>query len=469
MTSDSFIFWAFIVLLGYFLGLLGNYVAMAFIGFSEGRRRARQHQAEDYSFMEASRFTIPVSIVLPVRNEEKWVAQSLGSILKLDYPEYEVIVVDDESTDRTFDILDELLELEHVNRPYLDRFASGKIRGLHRSKRHPNVTVLQKESGLKKAGAVNAALNLARYKYICVMDGDTILEPDAFLKVMVHIQKNPEKVVGVGSYFGLVNGFKLDNGTILEHRFSLDPVTAYQNLEYVRAFLGGRIAWSKFNAMPCVAGGFGVWRRDVLLELGGFVPDFSSEDLEMTFHAHDYIVRHKKKGYEILMLPYHVGWTEGPATAKSLITQRDRWQRVKNETVARYRHMILNPKHGSFGMITLPYFLLYEVFGVFFEMASIGITLWGLLTGVLHVPLFLGLILFMILAQAGVSLLSMVTLVRGQRVFGPKYVAYFVLLSFLELFWYRWLIGLGKITGTVKYLLGIRSFDQYERETAVTT
>ena len=407
----------FLIFLGYFLILTGYYFFLAIVGFIEGRRKRWESEEEDYPLAYLSTMAIPVSIILPARNEEEWIRDSLLSILALNYPKFEVIVVDDDSKDRTFEILNEMLELKPIDMPYIKHYKDGRVREIFKSKIHPNVTVMRKVAGNKKAGSVNAGLNLAKHDYVCVIDADTVVEPNALLRVMAHIEKDPERIIGIGSYFGLCNGLKIKDGRIMERSFSYNPIVAYQNLEYIRSFIGNSIAWSRFNAMPNVAGGFGIWRRDMLYETGGYSIDFTCEDVELTFRGHDYVVKNKDKGYKIVMLPYYVGWTEGPSNILSLISQRNRWQRVINETIWKYKYMFLNPKYGAFAFLTIPYFVFYEVLGVFVEILSIVFVVVGWIAGVLDLKTFLAFLCFMILSQALISLLAIFSFVRNQRIF----------------------------------------------------
>ena len=457
----------FIAFFLYFLVLVANYLFLAIVGMDEGKRRRLQSQSEDYSLSYFSSFVLPVSIISPARNEEEWLEDALLSAININYPEFEVIVVDDGSTDRTFEILNNLLKLRSVDAQYTKHFKDGRVREIMKSEKYPNVTVITKAAGKKKAGSVNAGLNVARYTHVCVMDADTILERDAVLKVMAYIQRDPERIIGAGSYFGLSNGFNVKNGIIVERSFSYNPIIAYQNLEYIRSFFGIRIAWSAFNAMPNVAGGFGIWRRDVLYEMGGYSTDFTCEDIELTFRAHDYIAKKKEKKYEILMLPHYACWTEGPSNIKSLISQRSRWQRVVNETIWKYKYMLCNPRYGAFAFLTIPYYLLYEVLGVFVEIASIGFVAWGWIAGFLDVKIFLLFLCLMIFAQTFISVLSLFSFLRSQRIFKPKYVLYLILLSFCEFLWYKWLITISKLIGTFEYFRGNRVYDQYIREKRV--
>jgi cellulose synthase/poly-beta-1,6-N-acetylglucosamine synthase-like glycosyltransferase len=206
-----------------------------------------------------------------------------------------------------------------------------------------------------------------------------------------------------------------------------------------------------------------VWRKDVLYELGGFSVEYTCEDIELTFRVHDYIARNKDKDYKIIMLPYYIGWTEGPGTVRSLISQRNRWQRVNNETAWHYKYMMCNPRYGGFGFLTMPYFVLYEVLGVFVEIFSVSIVAVGWIAGLVDAQVFIAFFLFMLLSQGIVSLLSILAFVQDQRVFRPRYILYLVALAFVEFFCYRWLISVAKVTGTYSFLHKVKSFDRYAR------
>lgn len=456
-------YFIFIFFFGYFLLLLAFYLFLAFLGFIEGKKRSWESQTEDYPLVYLASNAISVSIIIPARNEEGWIADALLSVLNLNYPKFEVIIVDDGSVDKTLETVDKILELELLDIPYIKHYKDGVVPKVFKSIKYPNVTVISKDAGMKKAGALNAGLNFARNEYVCFVDADTVLEQNALLKVMAYVDRDPDKIIGIGSYFGLSNDLKIEEGVILERRFFLNPLIAYQNLEYIRSFIGNRIGWSKYNAMPVVAGGFSMWRRDVLYELGGFSADFTCEDIEFTFRAHDYLVKNKDKDYRIVMLPYSIGWTEGPANVASLISQRSRWQRVTNETVARYKYMILNPHFGAFAFITLPYFLLYEVFGVFFEIISIFFVGLGWVLGVLDLKVFLLFILLMSLTQAFTSIFSIFSFVRIQRLFPLRYIIYLIFLSLTEFLWYRWVTSAARLLGTYTFLTGVKEHNQYKR------
>lgn len=462
-TWTQVMYIAFAIFFAYFLALMAFYIFLAIFGLLEEKKRAEELESENYPLIYFSNLALPVSIVVPAHNEEVWIRDALLSIVKLNYPKFELIIVDDGSTDRTFEILNELLDLKAVNCIFPQHYQSGTIRTIFSSIKYPNVTVIQKDAGNKKAGAVNAALNLAKNDFICVMDADTILERDALLKVMAHVSRNPQEIVGIGSGFGLANGFTIKDGLVLSRDSSFNPIVAYQNLEYIRSFIGNRLAWSKFNAMPNVAGGFGIWRSDVLYALGGYSAEFTCEDIELTFRAHEYFRKNREQNYEILMMPYYIGWTEGPSSATTLIQQRDRWQRVVIETVTKYIHMLCNPKYGSFAFLAYPYFLFYEVLGVFVEILSVAFVTIGWALNILDTNAFFAMLVLMLLSQWIVSLISIFTFAQNQRVFKLRYLIYLVFLSSVEMVGYRLLISLAKLRGTYNYLRGNRFYDQYKR------
>jgi cellulose synthase/poly-beta-1,6-N-acetylglucosamine synthase-like glycosyltransferase len=463
MFAHSFIYFVFLASLAYFLALTAYYVFLAFVASMEGARKEAEGAGEDYSLVYFSTFRLPVSFVIPAHNEQEWICDCLRSILNLNYPEIEVVVVNDGSTDKTLAVLDAMLKLEPVDMMYVRHYKGGPVRKIYKSRAHPNVTVVDKESGNKKAGAVNSGLNVAKNDFICVLDADTVLERDSLLKVMAQVEKDPDHIIGVGSYFGLVNGLKVREGTVTEYSFSYNPLIAYQNIEYIRSLIGNRMGWSRYNATPNVAGGFGIWRKDILYELGGFSKDYTCEDLEFTFRAQDHAARHPEKGYRIIMLPFYAGWTEGPSNIKSLVSQRNRWQRVVIETSLKYAYMTFNPWYGHFGFLVLPYYIFYEVLGVFAEIISVAFVAYGAFAGILDWGVFCAFFLLMVLSQSFISLLCLLTFLEGERLFKPRYIAYLVFLSVVEFFWYRWIISAAKISGTWDFLRNKRSFDRYAR------
>lgn len=463
LSAPALFYYCFIFFLAYFTAVAIYYLSLTIIGFFEERQKAYEEETEGYDTITASSFTSPVSIIIPAHNEEKMILNCVESALNLKYPKFEIIIIDDGSDDKTLDLLKERLSLTSFDRTFSDRFHTGRIREFFKSEKYSYVNVLSKTGRFKKAGAVNIGITFAKYRYVCVIDADTVLEPDALLKVMVQIEKNPDKIIGAGSYFGLSNGLKIKAGRIIEKSFSYRPIIAYQNLEYIRSFIGNRMAWSKWNALPIISGGFGIWRRDIIIENGGYAPEFSSEDMEFSFRVREFIVKNKEKDYRMIMLPYYIGWTHGPDNTKALIQQRNRWQRTADEAIFFFKRMLFNPKYGTFGFVTFPYFFFYETLGIFFEIASIIFVIIGWLNNLLNIETFIIIVIAMILIQALISLTALLSFIRDQHSMKPLYIVYLVFLSFFEFFWYRPIIILARLQGTIGYFKKIKTHDQFIR------
>jgi cellulose synthase/poly-beta-1,6-N-acetylglucosamine synthase-like glycosyltransferase len=352
----TFLYVAFLLTFGYIV-LLGLYaLVMAVVAIFEARARRRQDRAEDYETVVGSRYTIPVSIVTPVFNEELMAVPGVRSLLEQSYPEFEVIVVDDGSTDGTLAALVAAFDLEPRQFFFRNLLRSKPTKMVYRSRSHPRLTLISKENG-GKADALNCGVNLARYRYLCCVDGDTVFAPDALLKAMTLVARDPARVVGVASLFGI--SIEPESSREAAHPTSNGHALGdFQHLDMMRAFVAYRGAWSRLDCMLCVSGAFGLWRRDVILEMGGFSPAFSCEDIEMTFRIHERFLR-EGRAYRILSLPNLVAQTEGPTSIRSLVSQRARWQRVTLETLWHYRRMLGRRQYRAVGMLGVPYYVLF--------------------------------------------------------------------------------------------------------------
>ena len=336
---------ALVVLVCFAYLLLVNLVAVAFLVIGAFENAVRKHDAEsnDFATLESSRFTIPVSVIVAAYDEEVVIESSVRSLLELDYPEFEVVVVNDGSSDATLEVLQEAFELVPYEMFVRHIFTTQPVRGIYRSPHHPNLVVVDKENG-GKADSWNAALNVARYRYVCGVDADTVFDPKALLMAMRVAINDPARIVGVTSQITTARDPQhVLSAPVGSRRVDGGLLGLYQHLDFVRAFLNNRLAWSRLGIMLCAPGGFQIWRRDVLEEVGGYSTSFTCEDIELTFRIHERF-RREGREYEIRCLPDSVGVTEGPDDVAKLVSQRERWQRVINETVIHYRRMWFNPK-----------------------------------------------------------------------------------------------------------------------------
>jgi cellulose synthase/poly-beta-1,6-N-acetylglucosamine synthase-like glycosyltransferase len=312
-------------------------------------------------------FYKPVSILVPAFNEEVGIVPSVRSLLALHYPEFEVVVANDGSTDRTLPRMIEAFALVEVPQIYRRTLETRSVHRVFRSLRHPNLVVIDKENG-GRSDAMNAAVNLARFPLVCQVDADSLLDAEALLRAS-RLFIEDETVIGVGGTVRPMNGAVVREGQVVEMLLPRRWIERFQVLEYARAFFTGRAGWSRFGALLIVSGAFGVFRRESVIEVGGYATDTVTEDMElvMRFHRH---YRDARKPYRIIFTPDPICWTEVPSDLTTLRRQRNRWHRGLMETLWRYRKMTLNPRYGAVGMVGMPYFWLFEALSPVIEVTG---------------------------------------------------------------------------------------------------
>ncbi len=282
--------------------------------------RARSYAATEEAF--ASPLTPPVSVLLPAFNEEAGIVESVRSLLALRYPEHEVIVVDDGSTDRTLARLGEAFDLAPVRKALRSDLPCAPVSATYVSRRHPELVVIAKENG-GKADALNSALNAARYPYFCAIDADAMIEADALLSVAKPFLDDPNTVAATGGIVRIANGCRVEHGRVTEVRLPRSRLATFQVIEYFRAFLVGRIGWSELDSLLIISGAFGLFRRSLVVACGGYSTDTVGEDVELVVRLHRYL-RERHEDYRIEFIPDPVCWTEVPEDVRTLARQRRR-------------------------------------------------------------------------------------------------------------------------------------------------
>lgn len=357
----------FLGLLAYFLVLNALYLGVTAVALIQLHLQRGRSYIE-LGRLSASAATLPVSIVVPAYNEAAILRDSVTALLALTYPEFEVIVVNDGSSDSTLAtaIRDFALEPQDVFHP--TPLGTARVRGVFRSRRHPRLWVIDKENG-GWADALNAGLNLARYPFVAHVDADCYLETDSLLRLMRPINFAPDETIIVAATIRVANGLEIRDGQIASVSLPRSLVERFQLVEYLSAFVLNRLGWSALNSIPVVSGAGGVWPKRVLMELGGFSTKVTHADIEVTLHAHA-MLRARGVPYRIINAPDATIWTQVPMTWHDLKVQRKRWQRVVFEMLWKYRCVILNPRYDYFGMVCMPYLLVYEGLGPFIEAFS---------------------------------------------------------------------------------------------------
>ncbi|MCL4524777.1 MAG: glycosyltransferase family 2 protein [Acidobacteria bacterium] len=396
----------------------------------------------------------PISLLVPAHNEERSIVESVESLLLLDYPELEVIVVNDGSEDGTLETLKSHFQLLETDVLYIPEVVSKPVRGLYMSQSEPRLLVVDKEAGGSKADAINAALNAASSPYVCVVDADSILERDALLRVMAPVLADPARVVAAGGIVRVLNGSRVERGRMKEVRLPRKPLEVIQVVEYLRAFLVGREGWAYFNMLMIISGAFGIFRRDLVRRVGGYRQSAIGEDIDlvMRFHRH---LRESGSDYEINFVPDPVCWTEAPADMRSLARQRARWQKGLLGVLWPNRDMLFRTRFGRLGWIALPYLWVFELLAPLIEVLGYTTIILAAAQGVLSREFFMQ---FLIFGYAFATMISIGSVLLEEITFRRynnwKDMARLLTYCLFEHFPYRQLHMLWRLQGMWQFLRG---------------
>jgi cellulose synthase/poly-beta-1,6-N-acetylglucosamine synthase-like glycosyltransferase len=352
------------------------YLFLVSLGVFALRKHHLPFSPADRDAIRRSPLTPSISLIVPSYNEEVSVRDSVGCMLRLDYPNYEVIVVNDGSKDRTMEILIDEFKLFRSARSVTGPIDTKTVRRVYESTEPVRLLVIDKANG-GKADSINAGINAARCDLVMVVDSDSLIERDGLFEMVKPFIEDPERMVAVGGTVRAVNDCEVHSGTVRRIRTSNSMLANFQSVEYLRAFFGGRVGFSLFNCMLIISGAFGLFRRDRAIEVGGFDHSSIGEDMELVIRMHHYY-SDKKQPYRIAYVAAPVCWTEVPQEWKILHRQRKRWQRGTVDSLWRHREMLLNPRYGVVGMIAFPYFVLFEMFGPMVEALGYLLTVVGL-------------------------------------------------------------------------------------------
>lgn len=412
--------------------------------------------------MIQSPLTPGVSVLAPAFDEAATIEQSVRSLLMLKYPKFEVVVVNDGSQDGTLATLKTAFMLQPVPLDLETRLPSEKVLGIYRSLEHPNLVVLDKYNG-GKADALNAGINVSSYPLICSTDADSLIEGEALLKVVRPFMEKPETTVAVGGIVRVANGCEIASGQVTKVGLAGRYLPLIQTVEYLRAFLFGRAGWSALNSLLIISGAFGVFRKDVVVEVGGYRAGSVGEDVELVVRMHRHLLEAGRK-YEMQFLPDPVCWTEVPESLAMLGRQRNRWQRGLIESLMLHRKMFFNPKFGTIGMIGVPYFFIFEMFAPVLEIAALVLAIASLALGYIDLAFF-GLfmtitVLFGSVLTTGSVLLEEVSFRRHLK---TTELLKMIAAGFAENLGYRQLNLWWRASGCLDYLRGKTAWGRMQR------
>lgn len=430
----------------------GFYLLLFFLSFKQIKEYLKQSPYSEIKEFSLSNLSTPISILVPAFNEEKTIVQSVSSLLQINYPEYEIIVINDGSKDRTMEELEREFSLSELPIYALRKsIKTEPVHRMYRSTKYPSLIVIDKENG-GKADSLNTGINFSSYPYFCSVDADSMLEPDSLIKAMKPLFEGGENVVACGGIIRVVNGCTVENGYLKKVQLPKNKLAISQVIEYLRSFLMGRLGLSSLNNLLIISGAFGIFRKREVLEVGGYSVDTVGEDMELIVNLQKYLYKEKSDA-KVLFVPDPVCWTEVPEDVKSLHKQRTRWQVGLIQTLIKHKDTLFNPRYKSMGLLAMPYFLLVELLGPTIELLGLIFITIGLYFDLVNIPFailfFTFTLVFGVFLSVSAILLEEYSFRKYEKVTDLLKLLFY---SILENFWYRQLNAIYKTWGFVRFL-----------------
>jgi poly-beta-1,6-N-acetyl-D-glucosamine synthase len=379
MSWQSFILHIFTYgILLYSIMLMICYILIGAFSVDETRTYLNKNSFTDYRVLASSNEAPSMSILAPAYNEASTITENVRSLLSLHYNNLEVIIINDGSKDNSLETLIQAYDLYKIDFFVNQRLKTKPVRGVYKSHNpvYRKLMVVDKENG-GKADALNVGVNIAQNDYFVCIDVDCVLEQDALLKLAKPFLENTtHKVIAAGGVVRVANSCEIEGGRLVKVNLPKQFLPRVQALEYIRAFLLSRMAWTKLNGLLLISGAFGAFDREIVIRCGGYNHKTVGEDMELVVRMR----RHMEEldvPYRVAFIPDPLCWTEAPATFKILGRQRNRWTRGTIETLRFHKEMFFNPRYGLLGMLSYPYWLLFEFLAPIIEfLGFIGLLIY---------------------------------------------------------------------------------------------
>ncbi len=445
---------SFIIVFNYFcmtftIVLSIIYIIQMFVSLFRVRKNYSKHFSDDYLRYIDSNNLLPISLIIPAYNEQENIVQNIRSLMKINYPCYEIIVVNDGSTDKTGELVINAFDMHPIETSIRYQLKTQNIRGVYFSKKYPNLLFVDKDNG-GKSDALNAGINISSYPLFTCLDADSRVEKDALLMLALEFIKDSRTVVA-GGIVRIANGSKIVDGELKGFTMPEKLIERFQIVEYYRSFLSGRVFWSASNSLLIVSGAFGLFRKQTVIDVGGYKRNTIGEDMEIIVRIHRYMRKNKIK-YRVKFNELSICWTQGPMSINDIRSQRRRWQIGLMDTLIAHRAMTLNPRYGMVGLFSMPYNWIFELLGAVIETIGYFLVPFSLIMGELNMFFFV--MYFLLAVMLGV-ILSEGSLVLEQythrAAMTAKQSISISIYAILENFGYRQMISIFRVEGIIKY------------------
>lgn len=443
------------------------YLVLIYLSHQTARNQIRRWRLKQPSLLYEDRLLPAISILAPAYNEALSIVDSVQSLLNLTYPRYEVIVINDGSTDDTLRTLVSHFDLTRHPDTTSQKLSTQPVLALYKTPKIPNLVVVDKRNG-GKADALNVGINVASYDHVCGIDADSVLESDALLKMLSTVLDGQD-ALALGGHIHPSNGSKVVKGVLEERGLGSLPIERYQTLEYVRAFTTGRLGWAKLNSLLIISGAFGLFKKAPLIQAGGYMTRSSALKKDTVGEDMELVVRMRKEAYQrkekhrVLYL-YQAGChTQVPDTWNALLKQRNRWHRGLIDILSYHKDMTFNPRYRGVGMLAFPYFVIFEMVGPLLEIQAYAFLFLAFVFGILTPSYFLAFFTATIGLGMVVSLYSLLLLEKEHTHFNLKDTWRLLFYAIIENFGYRQLMSLYRVRGYFSALKETHEWGEQKR------
>lgn len=441
----------------YGVTLLLTYAMLAIMSIISITQYRKKDANVDYDTLVSSPLSPGVSVIAPAFNESLTIIFNVRSLLTFNYPKFEVIIVNDGSTDDTLQKMVYEFELIEVDFAYNPKLQTRPVYRVLKStnKAYSNLMVIDKENGKSKADAVNAGINAAAFDYFVCSDVDCILDKDTILKLIKPVlDEEKYRVIATGATLRMANSCDIDKGVITRVRPPRQWLARFQEMEYIRAFILGKMGWNFVNCVPNVSGGLGLFDREIAVKCGGYDHTSFGEDMELMYRMIRYSCD-QDINYAIRHVPYTLCWTEGPSSIKFFMRQRTRWSRGLAQLMYAHFPMLLNPRYGRMGMVVFPYGFLFELCAPVVELLGIIFYIVSAILGLINWPFAIILLVFVYTYSIMVSTLAILYDQVSNRTYRTwREVASLCIMPFIEMFVFHPMVVIFAIRGYYFALTG---------------
>lgn len=467
-TNDImwFIDWYIILILGYAILIMSSYLVLAYLSTKELRSYLKRNSFVDYEVLLTSEFAPKLSLIAPAYNEGFTIEENVKSLLSLNYNNYQAIVVNDGSKDNSMEILIKTYDLVLTDLDINPKIETKKIKGIYTSRNaaFKKLIVVDKENG-GKADALNAGLNIAQNPYVVCIDVDCILDKDSLLKLAKpFLESHGKRIIATGGVVRIANQCIIKNGRLVEVNVPDAMLSRIQVLEYLRAFLLGRMAWGRLDGLLLISGAFGAFDKEIALLAGGYDTKTVGEDMELVVRMRRYMLENKLP-YTVCYIPDPLCWTEAPEDFKIFKKQRSRWMRGTIETLSFHKKMFLNPKYKLLGMLSVPYWTLFEFLAPGIEFIGLVVTLLFIFFGLLNWHFFFLLLLFVYTFAVFFSVIALFSEEQTYHKY-PKQRDFFKLLlaAFIEPLYFHPMTVYAALVGYKEKIVGTKGWGEMTRK-----